>query len=130
MPTAANEDRRRQPRFDGSGFRAEVRIKGQFSRMPGEVLDFNRHGVAIELDRPLPKDQLVFVSLDHGDISLPRVIGVVHNCLCRASGYRCGILFRTQSDLQFDKVQVESALAQMEGQVVEDRGAEDRAAEG
>lgn len=98
--------------------------------MPGQVLDFNRHGVAIELDRPLPKHQLVFVSLDHGEISLPRVIGVVHNCLCRASGYRCGILFRTQSDLQFDKVQVESELARMERQLADGMAADDRAAEG
>lgn len=85
--------------------------------MAAEVLDFNRHGLAVELDRPLPKDQLVFLSLGHGQISLPRVIGVVHNCLAQSTGYRCGILFRTQSEHQFDRQQVEAALARMEHQL-------------
>ena len=78
------------------------------------VLDFNRHGLAVHIDRPLPKDQLVFLSLDHDSVCVERVIGVVHNCLAHTGGYRCGILFRTQSDLQFDREQVEAGLAQME----------------
>ena len=121
MQTASAQDRRRQPRFTGHALRAEVRVKGQLGRAAVDVLDFNRHGLAIHIDRPLPKDQLVFLTLDHGPISLERVVGIVHNCLARSAGYRCGILFRTQSELQFDRPLVEDALARMESQIAESR---------
>ena len=107
-------DRRSQPRFRSDLLVAHVRIKGQFNRVPVEVLDFNRHGLAVRIEQPLPKDQLVFLTLDTDEISVSRVIGVVHNCLPSSSGYRCGIRFRTQSGLQFDREKVELQLAGLE----------------
>ena len=89
-------------------------MKGQFGRVDVQVLDFNRHGLAVHIERPLPKDKLVFLSLDHDNVCVERVIGVVHNCLAHTGGYRCGILFRTQSELQFDREQVEAGLARLE----------------
>ena len=47
-------------------------------------------------------------------MALERVIGVVHNCLVHNQGYRCGIRFRTESLLQFDRNHVEAALAELE----------------
>jgi hypothetical protein len=91
-----------------------VRLKGQLARVPVEVIDFNRHGLAIRCTRPLPKDSLVFLSLNAGEQVLDRVVGVVHNCLGMDEGFRCGIRFRTQSDLQFDREMVEAQLATLE----------------
>lgn len=119
MRPASSQDRRQQPRFTSDAFHAEVRVKGQFGRVDVQVLDFNRHGLAVHIDRPLPKDQLVFLNLDHDTVSLERVIGVVHNCLAHSGGYRCGIRFRTQSELQFDREQVEVVLEQMEIRLAE-----------
>jgi hypothetical protein len=114
MPTDPTFERRSQPRFLASHLSAQLRLKGQFSRVAIDVLDFNRHGLAIRFDRPLPKDQLVYLTLEFGDVILERVIGIVHNCLAQQQGYRCGILFRTQSILQFDREQVEASLSQIE----------------
>jgi hypothetical protein len=113
-------DRRRQPRFRSDLLVAHVRLKGQFNRVPVEVLDFNRHGLAVRIEQPLPKDQLVFLTLDTDQISVSRVIGVVHNCLPHSSGYRCGIRFRTQSGLQFDREKVELQLAELEQHLAAD----------
>jgi len=43
----------------------------------------------------------------------------VHNCLAHSSGYRCGVLFRTQSELQFDRELVEAILERMEKDLAE-----------
>ena len=40
-------DRRALPRLDGQGISAFVRLKGSFSRLSVDILDFNRHGAAI-----------------------------------------------------------------------------------
>jgi hypothetical protein len=112
-------ERRALPRLDGREISAFVRLKGSFSRLSVEVLDFNRHGAAIHLHIPLPREQVIFLTLKHGSTQLERIIGVVHNCLDLESGYRCGIRFRTQSELQFDKTVIENQLATLERQLVE-----------
>jgi hypothetical protein len=116
-------DRRSEPRYHGSGLCAQLRLKGQLGWSSVEVLDFNRHGAAVRSDRPLPKDQIVFLSLDDGD--LERVIGVVHNCLVLEGSYRCGIRFRTQSSLQFDREIVESRLRALERTLAGRNGSQD-----
>ncbi|MGE0622546.1 MAG: PilZ domain-containing protein [Pseudomonadales bacterium] len=107
-------DRRSEPRYRGLRLCAQLRLKGQLSRSAVEVLDFNRYGLAVRSERPLPKDQIVFLSLDDGEQVLDRVIGIVHNCLVQEGGYRCGIRFRTQSSLQFDRELVEMRLRSLE----------------
>ena len=109
-----NPDRRSQPRFAPEALSAFLRLKGELSRTTVTVLDFNRHGVAVQSDRPLPKEAHVFLCLDDGHTQLERVIGVVHNCLTLDGGYRCGIRFRTQSELQFDREAVEARLQELE----------------
>ncbi len=111
---AESGERRALPRLEGQEISAFVRLKGSFSRLSVEVLDFNRHGAAIQLHIPLPREQVVFLTLKHGETQLERVTGVVHNCLDLKSGYRCGIRFRTQSELQFDKAVTEDQLAMLE----------------
>jgi hypothetical protein len=119
MRTVPGQERRLHPRFPSEALSARVRLKGQFNQTQVDVLDFNRFGLAISIDRPLPKDQVVFIALDDGQTSLPRVIGVVHNCLAQVPGYRCGILFRTQSGLQFDRELVEAQLGRIEMRLAE-----------
>ncbi len=107
-------ERRHQPRYRATDLRAQLRLKGHFSRVGISVVDFNRFGLAIRLQQPLPKEQIVYLSLEIGEMVIDRVIGVVHNCLADPDGYRCGILFRTQSGMQFDREIVESGLEQLE----------------
>ena len=114
-------DRRSQPRYQGPGLCAQLRLKGQLSRTSVDVLDFNRHGLAVRSERPLPKDQIVFLSLDDGNQTVERVVGVVHNCLDQDGGFRCGIRFRTQSSLQFDRELVEQHLRALERAMAERR---------
>jgi hypothetical protein len=110
-------ERRSHPRFPTAALSVRIRPRGQFNQFVAEVLDFNRHGLAARLDRPLAKDQLVFLTLDDGEIIIERVIGVVHNCLNQDTGYRCGIRFRTQSSMQFDRGLVEACLARLEARL-------------
>lgn len=112
-----SNERRGLPRLEGPDISAFVRLKGSFSRISVEVLDFNRHGAAIHLHTPLPPGQLVFLTLKHGATQLERIIGVVHNCLDLKSGFRCGIRFRTQSELQFDQTAAEAELAALESRL-------------
>ncbi len=114
MATESLQDRRSQPRFAPQALSAFLRLKGELGRTTVGVLDFNRHGLAVQCDRPLPKEAHVFLSLDDGETQLERVIGVVHNCLTLDGGYRCGIRFRTQSRLQFDREVVEARLRELE----------------
>ena len=110
-------ERRTLPRLTGQEISAFLRRKGSFNRLAVEVLDFNRHGAAIQLQTPLPREQVVFLTLRHGSTELKKIIGVVHNCLGLASGYRCGVRFRTGSALQLDRSLIERQLALLESQL-------------
>ena len=113
-PVTARRERRALPRYAGNGLTAYVRPKGRFSRLSVDVIDFNRHGAAIHVHQPLAAEQIVYLTLKHGMTRLPRIIGVVHNCVTLESGFRCGIRFRVRSDLQFDSEMIESQLAALE----------------
>ncbi len=108
------QDRRTFPRFTGDNLEVGVRQRGRLGRVSGSVLDFNRFCIALLMAQPLPKDQEVFVTLRYGKNRVDNVIGVVHTCFALDSGFRCGIQFRTQSRLQFDKDLVETALLRLE----------------
>ena len=117
MPLERPQERRFHARFAGTGLSAHLRVKGRFGRVQLQIIDFNRHGLAAQLEQPLPKDQLVYLSLDSGVVSIARLIGVVHNCLATTDGYRCGIRFRTESARQFDRAAAESQLKALEQQL-------------
>ncbi len=115
--TQPTRERRALPRYAGGEISAYVRRKGSFGRLSVEIVDFNRHGAAIQLHQPLPAEQVVYLTLRHGMTQLERIIGVVHNCVNVASGFRCGIRFRTQSDQQFDRLMIEGQLAELEARL-------------
>jgi hypothetical protein len=110
----AQSERRSLPRFEGRNMEVGLRQRGRFTRSSATVIDFNRHGVALLSREPLQKEKQIFLSLRCGEVFLDNVIGVVHNCIPQADGYRCGIQFRTRSNLQFDKDHVEHALRLLE----------------
>lgn len=95
----------------------QLRQRGQFGFLSAHVLDFNRFGLALLFERPLPKDKVVFLNLHCAGLKLREVVGVVHNCLAHGNGFRCGIRFRTQSELQLDREDVESALREIEERI-------------
>ena len=114
MSNFAFAERRSRPRYPGDGLWVSVRKKGRLAQIEGIAQDFNRHGLALLLDQPLPKDSTVYVSLHNGELKLDNVIGVVHNCISLRTGYRCGIQFRTCSNLQMDQAFTEQELVILE----------------
>lgn len=114
MPHFALAERRSKPRYHTDGLLVSVRKKGRLGQLQGLAQDFNRHGLAMIIDQPLPKDATVYVCLSSGDLRVENVIGVVHNCIGIADGYRCGIQFRTSSDLQLDQEVTEQDLCVLE----------------
>ena len=133
MSNLALAERRSKPRYPTRGLLVTLRRKGRLAKLSGIAKDFNRHGIALLLDQPLPKETIVYVSLcysgnvqssqtqaeGHGAepaAGLDNVIGVVHNCISQEDGYRCGIQFRTQSHMQLDQLQVEQRLQELETQ--------------
>ena len=118
--SSASTERRSHPRYAGECIEVSLRPQGTLSRVSAELLDFNRHGLAVRFVRPLPKDKLVFLSMHSTDLHLDQVIGIVHNCFAQDDGYRCGIRFRTQSALQFDRELVEGALLEIESKLTQE----------
>ena len=107
-------ERRALPRLPAEHMLVRVRRKGRIGRIEGIAKDYNRHGIGLVLDKPIPKDTTVYISMASGGQRLENVIGVVHNCLAVDGGYRCGIQFRTTSHLQMDRCAIEQALTQLE----------------
>lgn len=114
MPSSALAERRGAPRFRSDGLLVGIRVKGRFGRLEGIPADFNRHGVALVLDQPLAIEKVVYVMLNNGRMRLENVVGIVHNCIAQAQGFRCGVQFRTNSELQFDKRHIEHELQILE----------------
>jgi len=114
MPSLGLADRRNNPRFPSDGLLVRARRKGRLGQLDGLAQDFNRHGLAVILDQPLPKDTTLFMTLVTGEMKLDEVIGVVHNCVSVSEGYRCGVQFRTGSELQHDQAMVEEELSILE----------------
>ncbi len=96
------------------GLHVELRLSGRLARTRVEPVDFNRFGIAILVDEPIAKDKKIFLSLKHGQLVLENVVGVVHNCIAKGGRFRCGIQFRTRSEMQLDKEWVERVLLDLE----------------
>jgi hypothetical protein len=122
--TPGNSERRAVPRFTGQDMKVSVRQQGRIARTHSTALDFNRFGVAVLTQGPLEKAKPVFLTLECRGLQLENVVGVVHNCIAQDGGYRCGIQFRTQSTLQFDRNLVERTLQQLEIELLANPGDE------
>ena len=131
-------DRRGLSRRTSEDLVVTLRAKGSISSFGATAVDFNRNGVSVVLDRPLPRDTQLFVAIRGHDVKIEQIVGVVHNCrrntgptntsdasdtwdtsdACYTGGYRCGIRFRTQSPQQFDRELVDKTLIILERCVV------------
>ncbi len=118
-------ERRSTSRLQVDGLWVGVRMKGRLTLLQGIAQDFNRHGLAVILDQPLPKEATVFISLhcvfadsqypaNSTAIKVENIIGVTHNCTAQTEGFRCGIQFRITSELQCDKREIERNLLELE----------------
>jgi hypothetical protein len=116
-------DRRRSERFDADGITVSLRPRGSLTAQSARAVDFNRHGIAVHTEQPLPKDRPVYLSLRCGELRLDNLVGVVHNCVRQGARFRSGIRFRPSSELQRDRRQVERLLESLEQRVVPVAGA-------
>lgn len=66
----------------------------------------------------LAKHRTVFLSLRQGNLAVENLVGVVHNCTAHKRGYRLGIRFRTESELQLDPAQVIAHLHDLYDQML------------
>ena len=109
-----SKERRELSRFSADGFEVDIRPRGRLARLRARAVDFNRHGIAVVTTSPLKERKSVYVTLQVGDLRLDNLVGVVHNCCQQDGGFRSGIRFRTQAELQTDRFLVETILGRME----------------
>ena len=111
-------ERRTQPRFACSSMRATLRARGRWGETEVTVIDFNRHGMSILVDRPIEAPKGLRLCLELDELKLPELQAVVHNCRStEANGmksFRVGVQFRTDASDQFDRTEAEETLAALE----------------
>jgi len=108
-------DRRAFERRSTEAITATLRLQYRLGRIQAAVLDFNRHGMSVRLDQALPDHGAVDLDLHCGPIQIYGVVGVIHNCRSLGDGaFRCGVQFRPEARVQFDRNQIKEALEQLE----------------
>lgn len=126
MSTERSQDhpteRRARPRSRADRLTVVLRPRGRLGTIEAQALDFNRHGMAVHTAMPLAKDRIVYLSLEHPEMRLDHLVGVVHNCVRQGARFRSGILFRTGSALQQDRALVKEQLARLEAALAQDAG--------
>ena len=70
---------------------------------------------------PAARGATVYVTLFNGSRRVDNIVGVVHNCTLLGKAYRCGIQFRTWSELQMDQEATEIELVAMEAYFIKNR---------
>jgi len=98
--------------------RATLRAKGRWGKTEVSVIDFNRHGMSILVDRPLEAPKGVRLCLELDELKLQDLYAVIHNCRSTEAhgmkSFRLGVQFRTDATDQFDRTEVEQTLAALE----------------
>jgi len=112
-------ERRSLVRFPVSGMGVSVAVRYRLGTHQGDVVDFNRYGVTIELQRPIPINKPLFVTLKYEGLHPEAIVGTAHNCRRLHVGvYRCGVRFRTDSVLQLDRDDVVRSLCALEASLM------------
>lgn len=127
-------ERRLVERIPAPELSVKIKIPGKWSCSSGKVIDFNRHGLSLICEQPLPVKGHFFLTLKYRDVFIQGLVGILHNCrpLGKASaalkadaassgdpergqeGYRCGVRFRPGSCHQFDCHQIRRDLKALE----------------
>src|SRR5512139_1854299 len=98
----SSTDRRDTPRVPAQELSATLRLRYRLARIEATALDFNRHGMSLRTDRPLPEHGAIDLALDFGTIRIEGIVAVIHNCRELGDGsFRCGVQFRTDAHSQF-----------------------------
>ena len=105
----------------------KVRLQGKMRQTHAALLDFNCHSAALLVPKLLTADGMAFVSLKWRDIRIDQLVCNISSCVrsgaasAHASasklGYRCGLIFRVQSPHQFDRLETQKKLVQLETQL-------------
>lgn len=106
-------DRRTNTRLACNGLAVTLRVRGQWFNRPAHALDFSREGIALLWPQALAKDRQVFLNLALGTHTVEDLVGVVHTCTPHEEGYRLGILFRIESELQLDAPLIRQLVERM-----------------
>jgi len=108
-------DRRVLKRLPAGEVAVTLRLGYRLGRVPAVVLDFNRHGMAVRTEQPLPSHGTVDLALECRSVRITGVVAVIHNCrVLGDGGYRCGLQFRTDDRTQLDRVHIRQALTRLE----------------
>ncbi len=98
--------------------RATLRAKGRWGKTDVTVIDFNRHGMSILVDRPLEAPKGLRLRLELNELTLADLHAVIHNCRSTEAhgmkSFRLGVRFRPEASDQFDRAEVEETLAALE----------------
>ena len=97
---------------------ASFRPQRALRHVPGNLIDFGRHGAALWSSRPLAPDTLGFLNLRFGDVTIRDLVCRVSNCARRWHGpgdqYRCGLSFRLAAPEQFDARETFQLITRLE----------------
>lgn len=103
-----------------------IRLQGKLRRHRAALLDFNCHGAAIVVPKALATEGTAFVSLRWRDIYINQLVCNINSCVLSDTAtnahpklrYRCGLTFRVRSSQQFDSMETEQQLLELERQLV------------
>lgn len=83
-----------------------------------QALDFDRHGMALQVSRPIAPGTHLLLSIDSGPVAVEAIDAVVHNCREWTEGFRCGVQFRV-TDLIPDEAPLRVALCAIESRLAQ-----------
>ena len=109
----------------------KLRLPGKLRRTRAALIDFNCHSAALLVPKMISCEGIAFVSLRWRDINIDQLVCHISSCVrsgaastrasARASasklGYRCGLIFRLQSQHQFDRLETTKKLWDLESQL-------------
>jgi hypothetical protein len=108
-------ERRSAQRLPVVAMRASISLQNRFGAHHGEVVDFNRHGITVALQRPIATNRPLIVELTYQTLRLGGIVGAAHHCrYTREGSFRCGIRFRTNSPAQLDRDEIDQRLIDIE----------------
>jgi hypothetical protein len=111
----ASSERRSLSRLPADELIATLWLGYRQGRIKATALEFNRHGMAVRTEHPLPAHGTVELALECRSIRIQHVVAVIHNCRSLLDGgYRCGLQFRTDARTQFDREKIRSGLSLLE----------------
>ncbi len=113
-------ERRSFERFPVADMKASISVRHRLGTHQADVVDFNRFGVTVVLQRAIPVNKPLYLALRYAGMRLDGIVGAAHHCRFTMNGsFRCGIRFRTGSPIQLDRDDIELELEKLEKMLAE-----------